>query len=120
MLLQLNNETAKTIIRKGREGWEGRTEIKNEQGNWGVTISTWKNHRGLYSSFQCHDILEGGNMSFQIYSDELKYKRGDITSDHTSRCTENSIKALHAKALELFPAICEQIGIELLMPQEVN
>ncbi len=118
--LQLDNSTAKTIIAKGREGWEGKTYISNNEKNWGVRISTWKNHRGLHSSYQFHDITESGSTMHQIFSEELRYKRGDITSDHASRCTENSITALHTKAVTMFPEICKGLGIELLQLQEVN
>ena len=101
----LSAATQKTIIRKGREGWEGDTTITNSAGDWGVKITTSKGYNGeINSRYQFCEFKNENDYSsftFEMFGSNPRFQRGTILTEKL-RCTEASIKTLHPVSVDMF------------------
>lgn len=87
---------AKTIISKGREGWEAKTIIGMGAKNRLLVIHTYKCSGGMVNTFCIFTDMGDGGMSCELFGDYSKR-----TTYKGTRCTEKTVRDLHAQALSV-------------------
>ncbi len=118
----METKQRETVFKKGYRGQEARTAFelpdlpvsalqrrRNENGIMILEVATHKTERGAllsYMSVSC-EVREDGAVlhTFEIFGD---YSRRAIESPGV-RCTEKSVAAQHARALEMVPALLQEV-----------
>lgn len=90
-------QIGETLTRKGRNGWESRTEFEFDAAkDQRLTVSTRKDGRGGISAFASVSVHKDGFMTHAVFRD---YSKTMLRAP--GRCTDKSIERLHAEALTL-------------------
>lgn len=121
--------TYETLIRKGRDGFEAKTEIVlegvktkgeggtsfNRPGKSVLTISTGKSsfNKGLRSFASASFHGDDGTITTVLFGDYSK-----TLAKNFERCTEKTVTKLHAEVLVMVPAILEEVTA-FYAPKEV-
>ena len=87
---------ASTRVFKGREGWEAKTIIGMGMNNRLLVISTHKTTGGMVNTFAIFTDMGDGGMSCELFGD---YSKRTVCKG--TRCTEKTVRDLHAQALSV-------------------
>jgi len=79
----------KSTITKGRDGWEAKAMVELDGKRW-ISVSTYKDHRGIVTSLQGVKVAADSGISFILYGDFNKR-----ISASGVRCTEKTITTHH-------------------------
>jgi len=101
-------ETGKTIIYKGRSGWEGNTNTTDSGEGWQITTS--KGYSGKISSSAMQGRFNSNMFQCSIMTCK-SLKLGTVTGS----ATEKAIREQHAKALILFDELVKDQPEEFII-----
>ena len=117
-----NQYASSTFFRKGRDGWEGKTDITLSPevaavvaGASGLTegtpvlrISTHKRSAGVVTSASVHHEHDGME-TFVVYQDYMK-----TVGQRAARCTEKTVTEQHCSALQSVPEVVADVHAHYL------
>jgi hypothetical protein len=105
-------QSGETKFYKGNDGWTGKTnfidaEAKPDQKEvFAVEVHTWKTSRGLESSYSFGKEVtwDSNGRKWTSWQCILCVDETGTLAKSAERCTEKSIRNLHAQGLEAFKA----------------